>query len=88
MPIIGFRHQGIGTINTPHGPKKVGLLNIRTSEREAAPADNFFWFALEHEKSVMKALRRLHPARQKDEPAENISTIAAEEEQENVKSEG
>lgn len=70
MPIIGFRKQGTGTIKTPHGPKIVGLINIRTSEREAAPVDNIYWYELHREESILEALSFLHPG--KVEPKEEM----------------
>lgn len=63
MPIVGITRQGNARIKTPYGPKVVGIINIRTSEREAAPVDNFFWYDLSHEHLLLKSLKRLHPVK-------------------------
>lgn len=61
MSIVGIGKQGTARIKTQNGTKVVGVINIRTSERESAPQDNFFWYDLGHEHLLMKSLKRLHP---------------------------
>lgn len=81
MPIVGITRQGNARLKTPYGPKVVGIINIRTSEREAAPENNFFWYELCCEESVLKALHRLHPVKiEQPQPAkiEKQDVIPAE----------
>lgn len=74
MPIVGFTKQGTARLKTPYGPKVVGIINIRTSERESAPQDNFFWYDLQHEHLLLKSIKRLHPVKlaQPEPPKEEM----------------
>lgn len=78
MPIVGIVKQGTATLKTPTGLKVVGLINIRTSERESAPQDNLFWYDLSHEHLLLKSLKRLHPVKFAQPQAENNPETAAD----------
>lgn len=61
MEVIGIFDAGTGTIQTPHGKKNVGFVNIKTSERESSPIDNLFWYELHRQESIIRAFGHLHP---------------------------
>jgi hypothetical protein len=82
MPIVGFTKQGTANLKTPYGPKLVGIINIRTSEREAAPQDNLFWYDLSHEHLLLKSLKRLHPVKL-EQPAPKEEMVKLERKPQN-----
>ena len=67
MEVIGIFDAGTGTIQTPHGKKNVGFVNIRVSDREAAPVDNLYWYELHRKESLFKAIRSIHPIKRKED---------------------